>query len=350
MILSHRRATYSPHVMRALTLIAIVTTLSMLLSGCGKDKEACVFQPDTEDIIMDVDITPLQDSLFGISSKQKLVAFLTRHPVLRDEIFRRAEYPDDSVFVNQLYARFNNPHIDTLAMETTRVFGDLSVLRGEFQQAFKNLKHYYPDFTPPEIQTVISGLDTDLFVSDSLIIVSLDFYLGKGARYRPKYYEYLLRKYDPDDIVPSCMLIYGISPRFNKTDMKDKTVLADMIAYGKSFYFAKHMLPCVPDSVLIWYTPSEIKGSRANEDLIWKRFVESQVLYSTSHKVKQDYLGERPVTIQVGEKCPGRIGQWVGWQIVNEYAGNHPDKTLPELMQEDKAPRLLNGSSYKPTR
>ena len=25
----------------------------------------------------------------------------------------------------------------------------------------------------------------------------------------------------------------------------------------------------------------------------------------TNHKVKQDYLGERPVTIQVGEKCPG---------------------------------------------
>ena len=89
-----------------------------------------------------------------------------------------------------------------------------------------------------------------------------------------------------------------------KNDVSDKTVLADMVAFGKSFYFAKHMLPCVPDSVLIWYTPEEIKGSRSNEDLIWKRFVDSQVLYSTNHKVKQDYLGERP-------------GDYPGWRKVS---------------------------------
>jgi hypothetical protein len=193
-------------------------------------------------------------------------------------------------------------------------------------------------------------LDSDLYVSDSLIIVSLDFYLGKGAKYRPKQYEYLLRKYDPDDIVPSCMLIYGISPRFNKSDISDKTVLADMIAFGKSFYFAKRMLPCVPDSVLIWYTPEEIRGSRGNEHLIWKRLVDSQVLYATNHKVKQDYLGERPVTIQVGEKCPGRIGQWVGWQIVNKYAERHPDETLQEIMREERAERVFRESAYRPNR
>ncbi|HTE30128.1 MAG TPA: hypothetical protein VK666_07125, partial [Chryseolinea sp.] len=218
----------------------------------------------------------------------------------------------------------------------------------EFDEAFTNLKYYYPDFIPPRIQTVISGFDSDLMVTDSLIIVSLDFYLGKGARYRPKYYEYLLRKYDPNDIVPSCLLIYGISDRFNKNELKDNTVLADMVAFGKSFYFAKHMLPCVPDSVFIWYTPDEIKGSRKNEDLIWDRFVESQVLFSTNHKVKQDYLGERPVTIQVGEKCPGRIGQWVGWQIVNKYADSHTDETLPEMMQITEATRIFRESAYKP--
>jgi isoleucyl-tRNA synthetase len=108
----------------------------------------------------------------------------------------------------------------------------MSSLEAEFEEAFANLKYYYPDFTPPKIQTVVSGLDTDLFVSDSLIVVSLDFYLGRGAKYRPKMYEYLLRRYDTNDIVPSCLLIYGISDRFNKTELADKTVLADMIAYG----------------------------------------------------------------------------------------------------------------------
>jgi hypothetical protein len=328
--------------------LVLLIFLGVWLASCNSDKEeACVFQPDVSSKVP-VDFEMLQDTLMNISSKKELVELLTRHPAIRDYIFRRAEYPDDSVFVKELYNRLTNAHLDTLHMEIQRVFGNGSSLKEQFEEAFSNIKYYYPNFSPPKIQTVISGLDTDLLVTDSLIIVSLDFFLGNGAKYRPKMYTYLLRKYDPNDIVPSCLLIYGISERYNKIQPSDKTVLADMITYGKAFYFAKHMLPCEPDSVFIWYTPEEISGSRKNEDLIWARFIESQVLFSTSNKVKQDYLGERPVTIQVGEKCPGRIGQWVGWRIINQYAESHPEVAVPELMALDDAQRIFKESRYKP--
>lgn len=321
----------------------------LLLTSCDSEtEEGCVFQPEVASKVT-VDFEMLQDSLLNVSSKNDLVKLLTHHPVIRDFIFRRDEYPNDSVFVNELFDRFTNPHLDTLYTETKRVFGDGLSLKKEFEEAFSNLNYYYPNIRVPKIKTVVSGLlGTDLLVTDSLIVVSLDFFLGPGAKYRPKMYEYLLRKYDPSDVVPSCMLIYGISENFNKSEPKDQTVLADMIAYGKAFYFAKHMLPCVPDSVFIWYTPQEINGSRKNEDLIWARFIESQVLFSTNKKVKQDYLGERPVTIQVGEKCPGRIGQWVGWRIINKYAETHPDITLPDLMRLEDAQKIFKESRYKP--
>ncbi|WP_276367895.1 gliding motility lipoprotein GldB [Chryseolinea sp. H1M3-3] len=328
--------------------ITLYVFFIVLLASCNSDnEEACVFQPDVPAKVS-LDFEILQDSLMNISSKKDLVKILTSNPAIRDYTFRRSEYPDDSVFVTEIYNRLTNPHLDTLYQEVNRVFGDVSGLKTQFEEAFSNMKYYYPDFTPPKIQTVISGLDTDLLVTDSLIIVSLDFFLGKEAKYRPKMYSYLLRKYDPNDIVPSCMLIYGISNRFNKNQQTDKTVLADMITYGKSFYFAKRMLPCEPDSVFIWYTPEEIAGSKKNEDLIWARFIESQVLFSTSNKVRQDYLGERPVTIQVGEKCPGRIGQWVGWRIVNKYAERHPDTDLQSLMAVDDAQKIFKQSGYKP--
>lgn len=327
----------------------IILFLGIILTGCNSNQEErCVFQPEAAKV--QIQFTSLQDSVMAIESKKELVEFLTRHPVLRDFIFRRSEYPDDSTFIRDLHARITNPHFDSLKMEVDRVFADGSDLKGQFEEAFSNLRFYYPNTPLPQIQTVISGLDTDMLVTDSLIVVSLDYFLGDGAKYRPKLYNYLLRKYDPDDIVPSCMLIYGISNRFNKMRTGDQTVLADMVSYGKAFYFAKHMLPCKPDSVFIWYTPEEIDGSKKNEDLIWARFIESEVLFSTSRKVKQDYLGERPVTIQVGEKCPGRIGQWVGWRIVNKYAETHPDVSLPELMTIDDAQQLFRESRYKPQR
>ena len=333
--------------MRLLSLLSLAFIL--FLSGCKKDEEVCVFIPETSDVKIKINIEQFQDSLVHVTSKDGMVALLTRQPIIRDYIFRRSEFPNDSVFINELYARLTNPHLDTLLQETKKVFSDLSSLENEFEQAFKNIAYYYPGFNPPKVQTVITGLlGNDMLVSDSLIIVSLDFYLGNEGKYRPKVYDYLMRKYDPDDIVPSCMLIYGISDRYNKTNLKDKTTLADMVAYGKSFFFAKHMLPCVPDSVFIWYTAEEIKGSQKNEDLIWARFIEDQVLFSTSQQIKRDYLGERPITIQVGEKCPGRIAQWVGWRIVNRFAETHSEVPLPRLMELDNAQQFFKESNYKP--
>jgi len=326
----------------------LLSILALYLSSCGKKSDECVYTPETSNIKIDLQFEQLEDSMANFPSRQAMVHLLTREPLIRDYIFRRTEYPHDSAFINALYHKFNNPHFDTLLQETKRVFGDLSTLKAEFTQAFTNIKYYYPDFTPPKVKTLISGLDTDLYVSDSLIIVSLDFFLGEGAKFRPKLYDYLLRQYNPENIVPSCLLIYGISPRINNTDLNDKTVLADMIAYGKSYYFAKHMLPCVPDSTFIWYTPEEIEGSRKNQDLIWARFIQDQVLYATSHLVKQKYLGDRPKTLEVGEKCPGRIALWVGWQIVNSYAENHADTPLPQVMSMPNAQQLFKESGYRP--
>jgi hypothetical protein len=322
--------------------------LTFVLWSCGSNEEKCVFIPDVSSADVSLRFEHYEDSLANFTSKSELAGFLTRQPLIRNEMLNRRAYPDDSVFINEMYKRFTNAGIDTLLMETKRVFGDGSQLESEFSHAFANLRYYYPDFVPPKIKTVITGLDTDLFVSDSLIVVSLDFFLGPDAKYRPKTYDYLMRRYDPDDIVPSCMLIYGISNRFNKTDLKDRTVLADMVAYGKSFYFAKHMLPCTPDSVLIWYNADEIKGARSNEDLIWARFIQDKILFSTNVMDKKNYLGDRPVTIQVGEKCPGRIGQWVGWQIVDEFMKSNPDRSLPDLMSLDNAQAIFKNSNYKP--
>jgi hypothetical protein len=327
-------------------LLLLVSAL--IIFSCSDKGDECVFAPDVSPESVNLKIENLEDSIANIGTKTQLVGLLTRQPLLRDYFFKRTSYPSDSVFINTIFKRVTNPHFDSLLYETKKKFGNEHFLQDQFQQAFANLKYYYPYARIPKVQTVISGLDNDLFVSDSLIIVSLDFYLGKGAKYRPTMYEYLLRQYEPSNIVPSVMLIYGISPRYNATNLNDRTILADMVAYGKSYYFAKHMLPCVPDSVLTWYTREEIEGSKKNQDLIWKRFVEDRVLYSTSHTIKQKFLGERPKTTEVGEKCPGRIGQWMGWQIVNAYMDSHESTTLPQLMKISNAEKLFKESRFKP--
>lgn len=336
----------------------VIVLLVVVLWGCSGDKEEkCVFIPDTKDIQIKIEVEQFEDFLPSITNKDQLVSFFAQHTVLRDVVFGREAYPDDSVFINELYARFTNPHIDTLLQETKRVYGDLSQLKNEFTAAFATMKYYYPDFQPPKIQTVITGLETDLVVSDTLIVIGLDYYLGNGARYRPNMYDYMLRRYEPNFIVPSVMLLYGIDERINKTDVTDRTVLAEMISYGKAYYFAKHMLPCVPDSVLIGYSAKEISGAHANEDIVWKKLVEDEVFFATSPLMKQKYISERPKTIDIDEEAPGRIGTWLGWQIVKAYAkrlnakkanGYSNEASLPELMRTKDAKLIFNESRYRP--
>ena len=127
--------------------------LILVAAGCTKDEQdECVFKPETSDSKVTVTLEQLQDSVVNIKSKDELVAFFTRQPLMRDYMFRRTEYPGDSVFLDELYDRFNNPHFDTLLLETKRVFGDASGLKAEFEAAFSNIKYYYPEFIPPRIQ------------------------------------------------------------------------------------------------------------------------------------------------------------------------------------------------------
>lgn len=328
-------------------LVCLLLFAITLLQSCNRSHEECVFVPDTGSIAIDLIVEHLEDSIAGFSSKQQMVNFFSRHSIMRDYFFSRAAYPNDSLFINALYNRFTNPYFDSLLAETHKRLGNFAELKNEFQLAFKNFTYYYPDFRPPKIQTVISGMETDLFVSDSLIIIGLDYYLGSGAKYRPNMHEYILRRYQKNFIVPSVLLLYGIEGKYNFNNLEDKTVLAEMIAYGKAYYFAKQMLPCVPDSTFIGYTREEIEGSRDNLDLIWKRFIEDEVLYATTHLVKQKYIAERPKTLEVGEKCPGRIGTWVGWEIVKQYMENSK-ATLPQLMQTSDGAEIFKKSKFRP--
>lgn len=297
---------------------------------------------------MNISYQSLEDSLAGVKSKAELVKFFSRHLMVAEVFFHRRSYPSDSAFINHYYRWFSHPSMDTLLAETKKVFGNGEELRQEFQTAFANMKYYYPGFKPPHVITVISGLETDMFVSDSLVIVGLDYYLGKKAKYRPNMHQYMLSRFEKNYIVPSTLLLFGIDPRYNKTNTDDHTVLADMITYGKAYYFAHAMLPCAPDSIFIGYTGREIAGAEANQDVIWKKLVEEEAFFSTSMQLKQRYVMERPKTYEIGNECPGRIATWVGWKLVKEYMNENSSMRLPELMRIDNPQQIFKGAHYRP--
>ena len=61
------------------------------------------------------------------------------------------------------------------------------------------------------------------------------------------------------------------------------------------------------------------------------------------------YVMDGPSATGMPSDSPGNIGAWLGLQIVEAYMNEHPDMTLPELVDAPiDAQRFLLESKYKP--
>ncbi|WP_053406245.1 hypothetical protein [Persicobacter sp. CCB-QB2] len=326
--------------------------LTAIACGCNQTEDPCGQQPNTENIALQLDFTSTASALKKISSKEEVALFLKNQPAFATLFLKQGQHPHDSILVNQLFDRSQHPAFQELIQESEKVF-DQYDLKQEFEQAFKNIKYHYPEFKAPRIVTGVTGFDTnfqgfddDLYVSDSLIIIGLDYFLGEGAKYRPNSMpQYILRRYSPEYIVPS--VINQLADGFMRSNAKDRSMLADMIFYGKSYYFTKQILPCVADTVIIGYTEEEFKESKEHSKVIWASLVKNQMLYESGNELKKKFIGERPKTLEIGEKCPGRIGQWVGWEIVKKYMEENESADLKSLMANPNAENIFAHSKYK---
>ncbi len=325
----------------------LIISLVAFAFSCTSDS-TCIEAPVLQDADrVSITIERLEDNLFKLESVQEVEKFINSNPVLADEFLGVKEYPSVSVLASELYKRVKNPYVDTLYQETIASFGEMADLKQEFEDAFSYIKHYYPNFEAPQIRTLITGFgSSEMYVGKDQIIIGLEYYLGKDAKYRPPGIpQYILPRYDKSYIVPAVVLLYA--DRYLKEEIKDQTMLADMVYYGKKFYFAKQMMPCASDSLLVWYSGAELKDVEENKDAIWFHFLNNELLYETSHFTKQKYMDERPNVAEIGEKCPGRIGSWVGLDIVRAYMLTNPDVSLQELMANPDAKNILTKSKYK---
>jgi gliding motility-associated lipoprotein GldB len=318
----------------------------LFLFSCAKNKN-CVEAPDISNVQLELQVQRIDQELFNIRTKNDLAMIIRQNPVFAEAFLMRSQYPDDSIFVDRLYQLLHDPNIDTLWQETQEVFGDFKEIENQFTEAFKRIKYFYPDFTVPKIKTVFSGLASDMYLSDTLILIGLDYYLGDNATFRPlNTPEYILKRYRKENIVPNTLLF--ISEKYNATNPEDLSLLADMVYYGKSYYFSKQMLPCIPDSIFLGYSPREIEDIYNNEGIIWANFIENELLYETNHFIKDKFISERPYTYEIGQNCPGRIGRWIGWEIIKDYHERNEDLSFKEIMANPDALGIFNKSKYKP--
>lgn len=321
-----------------------LVAVALFFASCSSN--SCEIRSEVKEQKVKVEIEQLYKPFFSLQTKDQIRQFLDKYPFFAEKYLHRSRYPQDSILVNSMYLLTQSKDIDKLVEATEKEFGDATQLQEDLELAFKHIKYFYPEFNAPQVKTFISGFANDIVVTDSLLVISLENFIGPGAPYRPDFPQYILRRYKPGYIVPTTMLAF--SDPYNKTDFLNKSLLAEMIYYGKAYYFANQVLPCTPDSVIMGYTDQNMADIHYNEDKIWAHLIEHNLLYETSHFKVNKYIGERPNIPEIGAKCPGRIGRWVGLQIVRSYMKNNSEVTFPQLMAEQDIQKIFSKSGYRP--
>ena len=310
-------------------------------SSCENDK--CDSFPDTEPVTLEY--INYENDFKNRKSDVEIQQFLDANKSLKEGFLMGNQYPDSFV-VDYLQRVNTSGGIDTIYKECKETYGDFGKWIKEFEDAFSLLNYYFPKEKSRSIATFIPGLMRDLHIDDSTVVIGIDYFLGPKATFRPQNFNYINKRYIPEAIVPMSMVF--LSTKYNLSEFADKSLLAEMLYYGKSFYFSKKMLPCVADSLIIGYSKEEWKGSEKHTKDIWSYFVEKELLFETNHVEKKRYIEERPAVTEIGNKCPGRIGQWLGWKIIKAYAENNPDISLAEIMAEKDSKKILEYSKFKP--
>jgi hypothetical protein len=235
--------------------------------------------------------------------------------------------------------------------EVKKVWPDKQQLEQGLEDAFRHYKYYFPGKGIPDVITCISAFNNSIIIDDSLLMISLDRYLGSDSRYYPSLgiYDYQARRMTPAYTVSDCMYAWASTEwDFRDFDYGTKNLLNTMLHEAKLVYFTKRMIPHVADTVLFGFTGRQLSFCREGEGLIWEYLVSNDLLFSTDSFMIRKFTGEAPFTSYFTEDSPGRAVVWTGFRIIERYMRNNPDVTLKELMEMSDCQAIITGARYKP--
>lgn len=238
-----------------------------------------------------------------------------------------------------------------LQKEISSVFPSLDPFKDQLVPLLQHIKHYFPSSKEKKIVTVTNNVDyqNKTVYTDSLILISLDTYLGANNPLYEGIPQYIVRDMDIAYFSAHLADEFAISV---VPEPEDRTLLAQMVYYGKKHYLKDLLLPKTADGIKISYTQEEINWVNENERFIWQYFIENELLYKTQSSYLLRFIEPAPFSkfyLEIDNESPGKIGQWIGWQIVRAYASKNTSLTINQLLQTP-AMQIFSGANYKPQR
>ena len=278
------------------------------------------------------------DQLFATSTPSNLPALKQNYPFLFSKRYA------DSVWVQ----RMSDPIQQLQNKAVDSVFEDFSRTESEIFNFYQHLKYYNKALKTPRLITVLSDVDyrNKVVVTDSIVLIALDTYLGAEHEFYASFYDYIKQNLNKDQIVSDLATAYAEQLIYQP---KRVTFLEEMIYFGKQLYLKDLLIPFKDNNQKIGYSSAQYEWAEENEFYIWQYFVEKELLYETDRKLLLRFIIPAPFSrfnLELDSESPGRLGQYIGWQIVKSYMENKETPLLQMLQME--ATEIFNNAKFKP--
>lgn len=313
--------------------IFLFLTLTIAFLSCDKKTKE---EKAVETIPVDIKVVRF-DKLFFETPPSDLNKLKTQFPYF---------FPagnDDSVWLNKM----QNPLWRELYAEVQKKYTDFEPIKKELDTLFKHIKYNFPETKTPKVITLISEMDYNnkVVYTDSLVLISLELYLGKEHKFY-EFPDYLKQNFERNQIIPD--VVSGFS--FQKTaPITETNLLSQMVYFGKQLYLKDVLIPHYSDAEKIGFTTKQITWCEENESYMWRYFIEKKLLYSNEQKLNNRFINPAPFSkfyLEIDNESPGKVGIWIGWQIVRSFMKNN-EVSIQEMLKMNTK-ELFEKSKYKP--
>lgn len=278
------------------------------------------------------------DRAFARTSPDSLAELKAKFPQFFPEQFA------DSVWLQRMTDTLQRELLDEVAL----AFPEEGLMQETLEDLFRHYLYYFPGETTPKVYTLTTDVDyrNRIVFADSVLLIGLDNYLGEDHRFYEGIQQFVKSDFRKEQIP---VHVGRELARSHIGGIRDRSFLSQILYYGKMHAAVSRLYPEASPAAVLDYTPEQYDWALANEDEIWRYFVERELLFSNDRKLADRFLDPAPFSkfyLELDNESPPRLGQFLGWRIAESYMRNN-DVSLQALLAMS-GQELFEQSNYKP--
>ena len=222
-------------------------------------------------------------------------------------------------------------------------------LKYRVKRVLQYANYYFSDENLPQTAiSLLSDVDYSLRAvhADTLLLISIDTYLGVDHPLYEGIPTYIKNKLTLDHL--EAEIVDALAPRFVPAP-SGRTFLDQMVHHGKRLLLHDYLAPAKEDHQHIQYTTAQWEWANTHQAEVWRYFIDNELLFSTDENLPFRFLLSSPYSkfySYLDVDSPGRIGQWIGYQMLKKYQ-KRTGESLQEILAASPQ-EILKKSKYNP--